>query len=276
MQVQKIGILFFLVLFLAAGVSGHTEEEETALTQNAQLAVWMKDQSYNVVLIASAILVALVAYAITQKPKKEKVKMALFVGIAATAILSTFFLATGTVLLNFVSATGGPVHWHTDFEVWSCGERLNLIDPTGFDNKIGSPEIHEHNDDRMHIEGKLLDLEHGTFHYFFEEVGGELDERGMAYPTQDGIAFMPRNGMCNGQPAELQGFLFRVDNPQDTKEWTYTQTKMEYPFDVIMAPYPNIPPGDCVIIEFGTPKEKTDKICTSFRVSQERGELNGR
>ena len=46
--------------------------------------------------------------------------------------------------------------------------------------------------------------------------------------------------------------------------------------DHILAPYSNIPPGDCIIIEFDTEKEKTEHICETYKVAIERGDLSER
>jgi hypothetical protein len=160
--------------------------------------------------------------------------------------------------------------------VWKCGEQLDMIDPTGIDNRVGTWEVHEHNDQRMHIEGTILDMEQASFHHFFEIVGGKVEDDGMVFPSTKGEVAIPLEGTCNGAHAELQGFLYRVTNPQDAKQWKYEQTKIAYPFDEKMAPYSNVPPGDCLIIEYGPVKETTDKLCASYDAAHNRGEFDGR
>mgnify|MGYP001585965769 CR=1 FL=1 len=279
---QPMHVVLFLALLLVGfqSVNAHTTENgetyEEPLPPNIQLAQELRDNSYNVVLISAAALILLVAYSIKKKPRKEKIKKILFIAIVFFAIGSNLYLAGITIYTNVVSPTGGPVHWHTDYEMWNCETQLDLIDPTGIDNRVGTWEVHEHNDNRMHIEGTILQMEQASFHHFFEIVGGTLDEKGMVFPSVNGEIFMPVEGVCNGKKAELQGFLYRVTNPQDAKEWNYTQTKIEYPFNELMAPYSNVPPGDCLIIEFDVPKESTDKLCASYDAAHNRGEFNGR
>ncbi len=279
MHILKGGIILLLLLALSSSVVGHVSESQESLPDSIQLAEMLKENSYNVVIVAAIGLIILVAYSIHAKPRKEKIKRLLFWSIAVLAVGSNLYLAGSTIYLNSVSPTGGPVHWHTDYEIWNCGEKLDLIDPTGIDNRVGTWEVHEHNDDRMHIEGTITQLKQASFHHFFETVGGEIDAGGMVYPTsKQGAYALPRTGMCNGKRAELQVFLLQVDNPQDAKKWTYGQTKLPYPegLDKIMAPYSNVPPGDCLIIEFDTPKEKTEHSCASYRAAMNRGELHGR
>lgn len=238
----------------------------------ADLTEWSLEVAVGALILDGII----VAYAIKAKPRKDKIKKLLFGSIIGVTLLTTLFLAGGTLYMNAVSPTGGPIHWHTDYEVWNCGTKLDLVDPTGFSNKTGEPTVHEHDDDRMHVEGTILDMHEVTFHAFFEAVGGKIDKSGMRYPTNERVETMPLNGQCNGQPAQLQGFLYRITNPENAKNWTYEQTKIQPPFDEIMAGYSGVPPGDCLIIEYGPVKGKTEHICSSYTYAQNRGELHGR
>lgn len=268
-----IGLIFLLI---APSGWAHTEPGATELSGEIVLAETLKNNSYNVVMIAAIVLIMLVGYSIFTKPRKEKIKRILFWSIAFAAVGSNVYLAGATIYLNTVSPTGGPVHWHTDFEVWNCGQKLDLIDPTGIDNRVGTWEVHEHNDDRMHIEGTITQLSQASYHHFFETVGGTVDESGFTYPTNNGNVKMPQKGMCEGKPAELQAFLLHVDNPLNAKNWTYSQKKIDYPWDAAMQPYSNVPPGDCLIIEFDSAKNETTHSCASYRAAMNRGELHGR
>ena len=79
--------------------------------------------------------------------------------IAAPVILSTLYLSFHTIFSNIISETGGPVHWHAHYQVWTCRERLKLSEPKGLENKVGTSLMHVHNDDSIHIEGVLNRLE---------------------------------------------------------------------------------------------------------------------
>jgi hypothetical protein len=271
-------MLIVLVLLINLSFVFANGGGEKAVDSSIALANTLQENAYNVVLASAAILIVLVAYSIKTKPRKEKVKKLLFWSIVFFAVGSNLYLAGATLYTNHVSPTGGPVHWHTDFELWYCGQPLDVVDPTGWDNRVGTWEVHEHNDNRMHIEGTILDMDQASFHYFFEIIGGSVDATGMTIPTIKGDTKMPVNGMCNGKPAELQAFRLYITNPESAKNWTYDQEKLEFPegLDTIMAPYANVPPGDCLIIEYDTPKEKTTHSCASYRAAMNRGELHGR
>src|SRR3990172_11006832 len=65
----------------------------------------------------------LLIFSLLWKNKTEFGKWALYLGIAVPVVLTTLFLAGGTVYLNLSSATGGPVHLHAGYPGWARGER---------------------------------------------------------------------------------------------------------------------------------------------------------
>ena len=43
----------------------------------------------------------------------------------------------------------------------------------------------------------------------------------------------------------------------------------------LLSPYSNVPPGDCIIIEFSEEKDFTDKMCDTYRQSIQKGDMVG-
>ena len=107
------------------------------------------------------------------------------------------------------------------------------------------------------------------FFHVHEQIGVESSERGEQ--------LMDNGEDCNGEESVLQMFLYRVKNPDDAKTsgFTYFQQKIEEFESYVPAPYSNVPPGDCLIIEMGPKKDKTDRICETFRLAIERGDISG-
>lgn len=202
-------------------------------------------------------------------------KKALYI-IAATCIIATTFYFVGTtVMLNLASSTKGPVHWHADFEIWSCGQRVDIASPIGLSNRVGSSVFHEHDDNRIHVEGPVLESEHVSLQEFFRTIGGQMESGRLSVPTNEGMVEMQNGQLCGGQPASLQVFVMRVENPDERKGWKYTQSKLaDFP-GYVTFPYAQVPPGDCIIIEFGPEQEKTGHLCETYRLAKERGELDG-
>jgi hypothetical protein len=253
----------------------------------------IRELSFHSVGYASLFLFILIVLAILTVNKFPQFKKAIFAIIALNVIVTTFILIGSTIYLNMNSYTKGPVHWHADLEVWACGNQLELQNPTSrFSNKIGTPSLHEHNDQRVHLEGVPTDEYDASLQKFFKVTGGELSSNQALVPLtkSDGsyfeneidgdgptvnddidmsdfietsdlhtVARLPESGKCGDEAAELQVFRYRtgVNN-------TYTQSKVSLNENIVMRDESIVPPGDCYIIEFDKPKNYTDKLCKQY------------
>lgn len=251
--------------------------------------------SMRVVAGAAVGLFILMGIAILTKGKFEKLKMPLFIMMSFLMAGSTLVLAGSTVYLNTQSDSGGPVHWHADIEFWICDNEVELIDPVGFSNKVGTWTLHEHNDHRIHLEGVVVDGENdASLGKFMHVIGGAITDEALVVPLNpsgsifedeidgDGpsnpypsyaeehvlVANEKRyvkvvNGnTCGNEAAEVQVFVYSF-NKEDN---TYEQHKINNVAKYTMAPESVVPPGDCIIVEFAPFKEKTDKLCEQYGV----------
>jgi hypothetical protein len=234
-----------------------------------------RSNSITATLVAGGILFILTVLSLLIKEKSEFLSSLLFWSMVVVIVANTLFLAGSTVYLNSKSLTGGPVHWHADFEIWDCGQKIDFIpNPKGFSNKIGTPTLHEHNDNRIHVEGVVTSYAEVTLGHFFEVAGWELTNTSInKLVAEDGV-YSRRNGeTCNtrpdimGIPGELQVFVYKTSND------TFSQQKLTQPAEYILSPYSQVPAGDCIIIEFDSPKEKTDKLCNFYKVAIQKGEV---
>ena len=161
-------------------------------------------------------------------------KKVVFACIVIPIVAGTLYLAGTTVYLNLISETGGPVHWHADYEVWACGVKYELADPHGLDNKVGSPVLHEHNDNRIHVEGVLLHREDASLNEFFRVIGGGFDGTTLSLPTNDGIKTWKNGDLCAGKPGKWYTFV----NGQLSES------------NHVLAGYTDVPPGDIIKVVF--------------------------
>ena len=253
----RIKILAMLLLSVSL-VTAHGTEEPSTLAGLPDPVTLLYYSS----LISGLAIVSSLLY----KPSKKEKKIA-FLFIVVPISLATIYLAGHTVYLNLVSESGGPVHWHADYEVWVCSSKLDLTDPKGFDNKVGTAVFHEHNDDRIHAEGVLVKISDASLESYFDVIGGKLDENELAYPTNSGTVSAKNNELCNGKPAKLQAFVYKTAGRK------YSQDKLMDFTHYVLSPHPQVPPGDCIIIEFGEEKNRTDKICETYRIAVEKGDL---
>jgi hypothetical protein len=264
-----------------------------------ELETFINQLSLTVTIVGSVLVVLLLAIALVlskrQTKAAHKAKLPLFVAIVTVVLATTLTIGGGTVYLNIASATGGPVHWHADFEIWACGNELNLRDPHGLlSNKIGTPTLHEHNDKRIHVEGVPITLPYDfSLGKFMTVVGGGLSHDALTVPlnsdnyfetTQDGdgnptpapellapfihteaggkVASFVSGQKCGDQPAEVQVFAMHYNDADKT----YTQTKVGDPASYMPAKESQVPPGDCVIMEFAPSKARTDKLCKQYGI----------
>ncbi|HEV8289965.1 MAG TPA: hypothetical protein VGQ00_03385 [Candidatus Norongarragalinales archaeon] len=165
-------------------------------------------------------------------------KKLLFLLIAVPAVFSSVYLAGFSMLLNLKSESGGPVHWHADYEVWACGERLELVPPKDFwINKVGSPLFHSHQDDRIHVEGVLIHKQDADLGQYFTEIGGQLTEDTLVFPTASGLKSFTNGDQCpNGRPGTLMVFINGALTPDAP--------------DHVFFPDSHVPPGDRIKIVF--------------------------
>ncbi len=224
----------------------------------------------DLLLVAGVLLLLLAGISLKIKKPKESIKEILFVSIVLTTLIPTIYLAGATVYLNTVSLSGGPVHWHAGFEVWDCGEAVDLIDPKGWSNKIGTPTLHEHNDKRIHLEGVVVRHEDSSLGKFFRVTGGAISDDLLVMRTNTG-AFSLKNGdMCPQGEGKVQVFVYQTD-----KDQYYSQKKVQNPQNYLISHESQVPAGDCIIVEFDTPKDRTDKLCRSYKVAEKIGKLKG-
>jgi len=147
--------------------------------------------SMNAVIFGSIILFVLLVVAALTRDRIPKLKLPLFSGITLTVVAVSVAIIGGTIYLNVNSESGGPVHWHADFEMWACGQELELRDPIGaLSNKIGTPTLHEHNDKRIHLEGVLVEEPDASIGKFFHVIDGAITDSAIRIPlNSDGPYF---------------------------------------------------------------------------------------
>lgn len=229
----------------------------------------IRTNSINFTLWAILLLAILTVLSIIFK-KSESFKYILFSAFAVAALANTIYLSGSTIYLNQKSQTGGPIHWHADFGIYNCGQKVNIKDPQGFSNKTGEEVVHEHNDERMHFEGVLLDMHDASIGHFFESLGGSMSNSHLTVPTNEGLLTLQDGSLCNGKSASFQVFVFKTEGD------VFFQQKLKDPQNYVISPEDNVPPGDCVIIERDQTKDRTDKLCNFYKVAKEKGELHER
>ncbi len=256
---KKIIVLLFIFLLLTGFVFAHggeVEEEKTAL--NLTNPVLYVAFSFLWLVIFTAYLIIkrkefVVDEELGEKKNNRKAKKIVFLLMTAPVILSTLYLGGHTVYENFTSISGGPVHWHADYQVWACDKKLELINPEGITNRIGSAVLHEHDDDRIHIEGTVTDWRDITLGQYFKVIGGELSNGHLAYPAEDGTVNYKSGDLCNNGLGVLKVYV----NGKRVSDYE----------NYLVYPDSYVPPGDCIIVKFDSDESnETDILCDTWTV----------
>lgn len=244
--------------------------------------------SIAVVSAAVIALFALVAVLVMTHRRTPRFKAPLFTLMVIITVVTTLTISGLTIAINLNSPTGGPVRWGADYQIWACGNQLDLRDPRGLINdRIGSATLYEQNDDRIHYDGTPANLpDDASLGKFMQVVGGEISDSTLVVPLNDqsGFAGTPAapqqiepyistnsqgsvahfaNGQtCGNAAAEVQTFVYSYN--EGTK--TYSQTKLTHPATYELSHRDASPPGDCVIVEFAAPTDHTDHLCAGYGV----------
>jgi len=278
MRFRHEAILVFLLaaalLLTPAVVVAHGGEDDGHPGEGgAMLDEKIRQGTFQAVVAGGVLLVLFVGISAVMKQRgklKGAMSGALFLAIAAVVIAVTAYVAGSTIYLNIVSETGGPVHWHADFEIWNCGSHVDLVDPSGFSNKVGSAVMHEHGDSRMHVEGVIVDYTDASVGKFIAAIGGELRSGWLRVPTTSGEVTMMDGDTCGNGKGKLQVFVWKTSNGRAVQE------RITGYSDYVISPHGQVPPGDCIILEFDSgQKESTERMCESYEAAIKRGALNG-
>lgn len=245
------------------------------VTLSAALIAWMPDARFidTVPLtlgIGTAGLVAVTTASLLFKDRlTENGKRIAMVGFLLFVLVPTVWATTAYIHQDRTSWSGGEVHYHADFEVVVDGEQHNLVDPRMFcersqessymcrlNDRVGLTEYHEHNDQRLHLEGTFKHREEATLGAFFETFGGALTDTEIRYPTNDGWVNRTEQGnrtlkvivergvggtrgWCALDPAVPRGD--RCIDP-------YLNGPVDTPADYVISPYQRGPPLDTIFI----------------------------
>ncbi|MDP3764980.1 MAG: hypothetical protein Q8R04_00555 [Nanoarchaeota archaeon] len=236
---MKKRILVFLLLILLIlhiyAVFSHEGEEEKFTLDHSELypITQLQAVGYGSLIFGTLIVIILLFH----KKMNDMTKKIVYFFVVIISALVTIYLVITTLHLNIISLTKGPVHWHADFEIWVCDREINLAEPKSFlSNKQGVDLMHAHNDNRIHVEGVILDKKQASLGAFFHAVEGSLSSDGLKVPADSGLVSVHEGDKCNEKPAKLYVFV--------------NGNLIENPPAYVIAPHEKVPPGDRIKFVF--------------------------
>ena len=234
MKKRFCAFFFLLILLLFVFPVFSHETGENYNFENSGIYPITQLQAVYYGLAGFGILILLIL--LFQKRMDENTKTIVYLSVVAVIGIVTIYLIITTLNLNLISETKGPVHWHADYEIWVCDKEISLARAKGFSDKQGVDLMHSHEDNRIHVEGVLLDKKEASLGAFFYAVGGLLTDDEIKVLTDDGLVSGHNGDNCNGKPAQLYVFV----NGNLTAN----------PSDYVISPYEKVPPGDRIKFVF--------------------------
>ncbi len=232
---KRLLLLLFLMLILSINFAfSHGGEEDEFMLDHSELypVTQLQAVGYGSLIFGTLIVLILLFH----KKMNEMAKKIMYSIVLIVVALVTIYLVITTLHLNVISITKGPVHWHADFEIWICDNEIQLPEPKGLSNKQGVDLMHAHNDNRIHVEGVILDKKQASLGAFFYAIGGSITSDGLRIPTDEGLVEVHEGDACNEKPAKLYVFV--------------NGNLIENPSQYFIAPYEKVPPGDRIKIIF--------------------------
>ncbi len=235
MKKRFLVLLFFIILTMSlyAVLSHEGEEEKYDLDQSDIFPISQLTAIGYGSLLLGIIIIIIVLF---QNSAAESLKKVLYCTIAVITLLVTVYLVVTTIYLNSISIEKGPVHWHADFKIWVCDKEIKIAEPKGLSNRQGTDLVHAHDDDRIHIEGVILDKKSASLGAFFHANGGYISDDEIRVPTNTGLIAVHVGDTCNEKPAKLYVFV--------------NGNSISSPQSYIISPYEKVPPGDRIKIIF--------------------------
>jgi len=269
-------LLIGLFLLFSGNVAAHENDADAGHDHMAEYAEQLVEavhtNSIRFAIASGIILGILTIISLLGRGMSEKFKKIIFVLMVIAITTPTVYFVLTTLHINFISQTKGPIHWHADFRIFACGDELRLQESQGLlSNKIGTQIFHHHNDQRIHVEGVVINTTNFELGNFFRTVGANLTQEHFEIPTQDGFVDLSNGDTCpNGQEGVWQAFVYKTeaDNPTLVR-----QIKLDQYTNYLPSPEITIPPGDCIIFEFSEKKERTEHLCTFYQIAKDKGEL---
>lgn len=237
---MKKGYLFLIVMIAVMQLAlahGETPAGEIGEVDLVSL-LW---KSAVIVIILIALLFMIFEHRLHEQKSKNIFHIICFSIVTLYVVGITGFMMYQVITTNIISWSKGPVHWHADFEVWVCGERISLPESEGLLNRVGTGTFHHHNDYRIHLEGTIMEREEATLGAFFRVIGGDLHEGHVKAPQEEGYIEVSAGDECENAPGEETKLKIFVNGEEE-----------KHAEDYVISPYANVPPGDVIHVVFGT------------------------
>ena len=243
-------VLFTLLaaaLFFGASAHAHEVNGEVIEPVYSEAPTdYLPADPFQIALYVFILVLVLSIFSIFLQDKlSEQMKKAVFVIVVVTVGLTTIYAAATTVYLNVISESGGPVHWHSDFEIWVCKEKITNLKAAEFpSNKVGTAVLHHHDDYRMHVEGLVIKKEDASLAAFFKAINGSFTGESMTLELEGNKFTGIANGdkCSDGKPGKWRLYVKNYNSGEFEEN-----PELEH---YVLKPFFTVPPGDYLVLAF--------------------------
>lgn len=132
---------------------------------------------------------------------RNREKKVIFVVICFLVAVLVLGIFGNTIYRHVTSWSKGIVHWHASVKIKICGQEAKFPSPKKwYENKVGTADLHHHDDMRVHVEGIAMTPEDASLGKFFDVISIEFTDHSI---------WGWRNGdVCpNDKPGTLKMFV---------------------------------------------------------------------
>jgi hypothetical protein len=263
----------------------------TEINAKIVAAQFGESSSLRVLVVATLAIALICILSASVKKRSPRHNGVLFILISIVVISSTGLLV-GAVLDSFLNASPtGLSRRQSQIEYWACGVQLATPAPNKpFSSSNGEGAFYDYGDGFARFQGVIdQEVNAPNLSNFQRAIGGSITATSMVLPlspdvvstTIDGDSPDPSgvsridkfvssavddqstitlvNGAtCGSTSSVINIFGYSVNESTNT----YMQKKYEFPSNLDLGKIQNI--SDCIIVEFDSIREKTDRLCSEI------------
>ncbi len=278
----------------------YVEDDKVGNIVNSGLEIGVSSTALDALYIGIAVMVVATVYMALHK---HYAKAYMLYGIITLSVVIFFAIGLSASLLQTQADSFGRQHRQIGLEFWVCGTEIQPALSNGlFSSTLGDKQFYLDEQKQLQRSGFVMDeLPDASLGKFFSTAGGAIQSDSLILPIMSNESdwLMPDNKRdgdlqgnlptefleryvnagrrqttlelssgqrCHdGSTAELQVFAFRISDDGAT----YYQEKLSAPDDYVI-PISQGDVSDCVIIEYASSKERTNKLCEHIGLRDSR------
>ncbi len=244
------------------------------------------------VLVVATLAIAIICILSASVKKRSPRHNSVLFALIAIVVISSTGLLVGAVLDSFLNASpAGLSRRQSQIEYWACGVQLATPAPNKlFTSSNGEGAFYDYGDGLARFQGVIdQEADAPNLSNFQRAIGGSITATSMVLPLSPNVVSSAVDGdipdpsgisridkfisgvegdqatitlvngsTCGSTSSVINIFGFNVNVSTNT----YTQKKYEFPSNLDLGKIKDT--SDCIIVEFDSVREKTDRLCSEI------------